>query len=241
MKKIILIISITLLSFSCIPYNGSKPGDPPAVPSNVVASKLEFTDKIKVTWDEVTEADAYKVYRYAQYGSTEPEEVMRCEVNYIYDESASTDTPHYYRVASVGNDAESGQSANYVLGIAGSVYELTDINEPNDKNMPPKVIAKGLIYDASIYTFQNGVAQDEDYYVYDDIDMISGIRVTLPDDTPFTGPLYSLQIKIDGSLHTLVPGQNNFSYAVTNVVLRIDFENPSPELDKIGTYTIELY
>lgn len=238
MKKIILIISIPLLFFSCMPYNGSKPGDPPPVPSNVAASKLEFTDKIKVTWDYVAEADSYRVYRYTHSDDTEPENVTDSIVNYIDDESASADTPHYYRVSSVGNGAESKQSSNYVLGIASSKDDFIDINEPNDST--PAGIVKDFIYDASVYTFQNGAAQDRDYYVC--TGTISGIKVTLPDDTPFTAPLCSLRIKInDGTPQLLVPGLNSFPFTTTNIAIRVDFENSSPDLEKIGTYSIELY
>ncbi len=237
MKKNIFIFFLPFLFFSCMPYNGSKPGDPPPVPSNVVASKLEYTNMIKVTWDYVAEAESYRVYRYTQrIPELVLDEVLNSDKNILEDTIVNSNTPYFYSVSSFGSGKESEQSANCVLGIKSS-DSLKDTYEPNDDMSQATMLVSGT-YKATMFTFHSGDAQDTDYYQYSG-NTITGI-ITLSENTPFKNGEV-LRLRINGSdKGNLGVGDNSINYSGSgpDIFIVIDFPNATPDNDAIGSYSI---
>jgi len=82
----------------------------PPSPTNVQASDGTYTDKVRVTWNSVSSATSYKVYRATSSGGTKT--YLGSTSSTTYDDySASVGTTYYYWVKAKNAYGESGYSS----------------------------------------------------------------------------------------------------------------------------------
>jgi len=87
-------------------------GEPtiPAAPSDVSASDGSYTDKVHLSWNSVSEATSYKVYRSLTYSGSKT--LLGTVSGTSYDDTSGTaDTTYYYWVKAVNNAGESDYSS----------------------------------------------------------------------------------------------------------------------------------
>jgi hypothetical protein len=82
----------------------------PAVPANVSAVVLSSSSNIKLTWDSVTGASSYKVYRAADAGGTYDSIGTSTTTSYTDAADLSLDTTYYYKVSALNGDLEGSLS-----------------------------------------------------------------------------------------------------------------------------------
>lgn len=133
--------------------------------SEVKASILEFSDKIRLTWKPVRGATSYKVYRYKNRDGAY-ESVITTELCELNDVTVLKDTAYYYKVLWVYNSVEYGDVESRIFGLYS---DTIDIYEPNDNITKIENELGSTIFDntksALIYSFKNG-KKDIDYYKY---------------------------------------------------------------------------
>jgi len=89
---------------------GYRKGVAPPSPTNVQASDGTYTDKVRVTWNSVSSATSYKVYRATSSGGTKT--YLGSTSSTTYDDySASVGTTYYYWVKAKNAYGESGYSS----------------------------------------------------------------------------------------------------------------------------------
>lgn len=237
-----IIIVFSFLILSCSLAKPDSPSEPSNIlVSNVKASRLEFTDKIRITWDNVPTAGLYKVYRYMNPSDTETP-LMFTSASNVFDDlktmenGASQNIPYYYRVSCIVGSTEQPMSANYTQGIYSSE---TDPFEPNDSQAEVAVVGSSQCF-ASIYSFQNGVFKDEDWYKYPYPGSDIALRITVNIDESLKDKL-SLEMNNDGtvSTHILDDTENPLIFSVSgDLNFRIFINIADFETTDIGHYNI---
>ena len=98
---------------------GYRACDVPPTPSGVSASDGTYTDKVRITWDPVSGADSYKVYRATSSGGVKT--LIGSPTSTSFDDtSASIGTTYYYWVKAVNSCGES-QYSSYDTGYRVAV------------------------------------------------------------------------------------------------------------------------
>lgn len=140
--------------------------EPINAPININASNGVYANKIEVTWDSVSGADEYKVYRYT---SSTPESsfvYIGTSVDTSYnDDIGDVDPPssgitYYYRVSTVDNGSESDLSTDYDSG-----YLL---------EAPDGINASDGYYTDLIEITWNSVTNADEYWVYRNAGSVTG-------------------------------------------------------------------
>jgi hypothetical protein len=168
---------------------------------NVRATQLEYTDKIRVTWDiHPDPVVSFKVYRYLSKDGQNPQIYFDISDNYFEDTASNgiqAGTPYFYRVSWVDGDGEHGKDGFYSLGVFNG---LTDIGEPNNDVSEAKDLSfvsdiKEFSVDASIFSFSDGIGSsmsDTDWYVFKKTSGESRtlfVTVNFPSGSQFNGKL----------------------------------------------------
>jgi outer membrane protein assembly factor BamB len=85
----------------------------PSAPTNVQASDGTFTDRVRITWDAVSGANEYKVYRATASGGPYSYLATVTAPTTQYDDTTVTQgTTYWYKVSTVTNSREGPQSAS---------------------------------------------------------------------------------------------------------------------------------
>ncbi len=105
-------------------YRDIAPPPPPSTPSNVNATDGAYTDKVRITWDSVSGATSYKVYRCTDSSTNSCTYLTSDSSSPYNDTRANPGTTYYYRVKASNSSGTSGMS-NYDTGYrtAGDSYE----------------------------------------------------------------------------------------------------------------------
>jgi hypothetical protein len=208
----------------------------------VTASNLEYNNQIRVYWNDAGGVDAYKVYRYESTGFGNPE-IFDAATNEYLDMSGSekgpdADTPYFYRVACVAGGVTYAESSVYSVGI---FHTEIDYFENNDTLENAAEIPGGE-QTAYIYSFQDGDAQDTDWYTSPGTGSERDIQitVTLPEDSPLSGEI-RLIIYTTGVPKVLSEGKNYIGYTGADTLyFRIEFIKTDPDVDCLDLYSIQL-
>lgn len=146
--------------------------------TNVEVSVLEFTDRIRITWDKQTEADKYIIYRSSSRNG-DLLELARISVseNILEFEDKSdaannapkADTPYFYQIQWIKDDVLYGVTCP---GTLGGFSSTVDIAEPLNNDFQT-MVAGNFIQDNSnppvLYSFGDGKGEidaDIDWYQY---------------------------------------------------------------------------
>ena len=77
------------------------------VPANVSASDGSYSDKVSVTWDAVTGADIYHIYRSTSYSGGYTEIAQTASTTY-YDSSVTPGVTYWYKIQACSEHAQCG-------------------------------------------------------------------------------------------------------------------------------------
>jgi len=250
-KLTFLIVLLTGIFFSCPdttppsltpspPPGTEEPGGivtPPARVSGVTIRRLEFTDRIRLTWAASADAESYKIYRYTEKEEAAYDRVFSSPGNVFEDtkETAVKDTPYYYKVSAVAGGVESEKSANFTEGIYSTLQ--TDNYEPNDDILQAQEIKTGT-FTALIYSFNQGRAQDRDWYKFSagtGTDFYT-LKITLPADSPLTGKLC---VTVAGSSEKITASYETTINVSGTLYFSIDFRITNPDCDSLDYYILE--
>jgi fibronectin type 3 domain-containing protein len=131
---------------------------PPSPPANVQASDGTYTDKVYITWNSVSGATSYNVYRATSSSGTKTKLGSTTSTSYS-DTSATPGTTYYYWVTAVNSAGESGYSS-YNTG-----YRKKGPPSP-PSNPPSNVQASDGTYTDKVYITWNSVSGATSYNVY---------------------------------------------------------------------------
>lgn len=140
---------------------------PPAPPINVAASKGLYTDKIRITWDAVSDATSYEVWRQGSAGFELPAMIAENLTETSYDDTAITaNTTYYYKLKAKNNQGASEFSEMDAGFIFSSDFAGNLDIEIN--NLPDRVVnlRRGQPLSLSInLTLNRDVAIDADWWM----------------------------------------------------------------------------
>ena len=136
-------------------YNtGYRAGSPPGIPTNVIATNGTYTDRVRITWNAVSGATSYEVYRADSAGGTKTN--LSSPTATTYDDFwATTGTTYYYWVKACNTYGCSDYSSYNTGYRAGS-----------PPGIPTGVAATNSTYTDKIRVTWNSVSGATFYEVY---------------------------------------------------------------------------
>lgn len=211
--------------------------------NKVTASRLQYRNQIRIYWNDVNGVDSYKVYRYESTEFADPE-IFDAATNKYLDESSAergpvAGVPYFYRVACVAGGITYVESSMYPVGI---FHTEIDHFENNDTPENAAEIPGGE-QTAYIYSFQDGDAQDTDWYTSPGTGSPRDIQitVTLPDDSQLNGEIRLVFDSIEIPNVVLAEGTNSIGFGVTETLnFRIEFIYFDVYLDVLDSYNIQI-
>ncbi|MBN2440953.1 MAG: hypothetical protein JXJ04_06395 [Spirochaetales bacterium] len=155
---------------------------------NLEATKLEYTDRIIITWQEAYNADNYRVFRYLSKDE-EPLVIGETDTPGFADTFCKKNVLYYYRVTWDSHNTEYGTGGPFADGICS---DYIDFYEPNDRitdienQQISTVFVRGQPpYIFSFYDNSGGTSIDTDWYKYSGPPRMICIKVSLPFDSVF--------------------------------------------------------
>lgn len=234
------------------------------------ASIFAQSDGIPLTWDEVSGAVSYNVYRSTKSNPTAaelecvctgivptPGEVTWTDVANGEGGKPAASTLYYYLVTWVKNGTEFGKADG--LFFPGAYYASIDHYEPNEEWASLLGKATSLFFASQapfIYEINDGhgnVVQDKDWYVYNAEPGVQfAVRITLPPDTPFDDDellfrfYYAGALQLEQGVKRGASGINEYTYAPppgTSSKVPVYFgvrTGLKTNRNVIGSYTVEI-
>ncbi|MBX3179984.1 MAG: hypothetical protein KF886_21745 [Candidatus Hydrogenedentes bacterium] len=153
-----LLLCAALLA-EAAPFRGASAGKAPPRPLAVNASDGDFPDRVRVTWNHVSRAEGYRVYRAARPGG--PYEIigaMKPNVRQFDDPQPCGSRRIYYKVSAYNGWGESAHSS-YNTG-----HTAPCATPPPKK--PPSVTASDGAYRDRIRVTWSAVRDADQYAVY---------------------------------------------------------------------------
>ena len=206
----------------------------PTAPTGVSASDGTYTDKVRISWNSVSGADSYYVYRavssdgtYNSLGSTSN--------TYYDDPTATAGTTYYYKVKTYDNELYSSYSS-YDSG-------WRKITEPTPPLAPTGVSASDGTYTDKVRISWNSVSGADNYYIYratssgGSYSSLDSTSNTYYDDpTATAGTTYYYKVKTyDNELYSSYSSYDS-GWRQTTIERSINVTNPSSSSDwGIGT------
>lgn len=264
LKNIILLF--TMVSVISCPLgndgdNPPGPGDPLYV--GITAHVIDLS--VHLSWPVVDNLASFSVFRKIGPGDYEQiDTVNESTMSYMDNTCPYNETLVYYILFTLNDNPTFESSESNSVMVMYNPPAVTNLNasELEYDNMI------GLYWDADpvaesyiIYryteksefgldhifdsngisnTFNDGEAQDMDWYKYTGTETLMDIVVTLPSGTPFDSEL-TLEIDNNGNKIILEQGTNTLGYAGgDDLYIKIYFTSVDPDPDVLGAYTIKL-
>jgi hypothetical protein len=232
----------------------------PSTPSNPVsrfilglkASRLEYTNRVVITWTPYAGASGYVVYRFTPTAPS-PTIIGKPAACEWIDNAVDPDSPYFYQVSWMESTTEKGTGGPIVLGIYS---HIKDYYEPNNdyKDIDPQTVTSVFdpLQPPLIYSFgdtKGNIYTDTDWYKYVGPALPVTVTVTIPADSQFNdGELllsffYNNTLFPSASLHR---GSNpktfdNFGTATGNVSVYLKISPSVPSSRQVmGTYTVSI-
>ncbi|MBN2656784.1 MAG: hypothetical protein JXR86_06970, partial [Spirochaetales bacterium] len=186
------------------PVDPVDPADPGDYVQNPEASRLEYNDRIRLSWDKTIDVDEYVIYRGGSR-SAAPVEIDRFSNTSAYieyfDYTALADTHYYYQIRWMKGRVEYGSASPMVLGVRS---DTTDIYEPLNNDFST-LNSGSYVPDSGnppiLYSFNDGdglIEADTDWYRYEECKRGDMISVTV--EKPIDFDQINLQFYHDGLL-----------------------------------------
>ncbi|MBB6478466.1 hypothetical protein [Spirochaeta isovalerica] len=228
---------------------------------NIKVSKLQYTDRVSLSWEKQVEADEYVVYRGA-YINDSPIEIARfsssdsiVEYSDVYVGSGvpEVNVPYYYQIRWVKTGIEYGSSSPVHLGVYST---SVDTGEPGDDDI--QTVSGGTYvqdpsYPPIVYSFgdgDGGVEADVDWYIYEG-NKGDAVSVEIQKPASFEDNELYIQFSYNDVLSSPIPisGLSHqeiydipdplFSGESTSLFFKIYPVTGSSE-NKIGSYTVSI-
>jgi len=188
--------------------------------TNLKASVFEINGKIRVSWNVVTGADSYKIYRYLSKVDNLPSN-FATNSNFYEDTTVTPDTPYFYKV-SVIKDGKEYTKSDFVFGACGNSVDLYEPSNNDISNLASDATTVFSPLDPPLaYCFldgDNGVVKDIDWYKYSGANSAFRVIVTLPDNSTFDNGDLMFKYRYNGkdiSITSLNKGKNIINFPTT--------------------------
>lgn len=207
---------------------------------SITASRLEYNDRIRIFWDAVPGAEAYRLYR-AESEDFSTAVTFPCPANQYDDVSSgaggpSAGTPYFYKVACVIDDVVYPGST---VTAAGLFRAEIDYFEENDSRLSAEETG-GVSETACLFSFDDGILQDVDWYKYTGDETSVRITISLEPESLLAGEA-RLVVENTGASLVLAEGDNSLDYTGgEDLFFRVEFIYFNPPGDILDDYEVGL-
>lgn len=166
-----------------------------SAPGNINATDGEFNDRVEISWNEVTNAKNYKVYRSLTGNVDDYQVVDSPETNSYTDSSVDAEplgTIFYYKISTVSSDDEEGDLSNPESGYADNMPLTIGGIDASEDNTDKVAITWNSDGNSTSYeVFRTTTPANEDSYT-----LIDESSVNSYDDTSITpGTAYHYKVR----------------------------------------------
>ena len=130
-----------------------------AAPSGLTASQGTSTDHVSLSWDAVTGADSYEIWRGTTTDSANAEQIGTSEIGSYTDADATPGTAYYYWVKSVASYGTSDFAAEAICGFV-MVKAPTNVIATDGNDRGDVVVTCPLVSGATSYEIWRGTSND---------------------------------------------------------------------------------
>jgi hypothetical protein len=145
-------------------------------PQNLSATKLEYANMVRITWDQIKNAENYAVYVYSSKADPDPKRFISKDCRYDYMSSGSREpvekTPYFFKVAAIVNGEDQDKTPDFCYGLFdGSRIDVYEPANNDTVNLAGQLSTTPFDpdYPPLIYNYPDGTGgyiTDIDWYKY---------------------------------------------------------------------------